>query len=65
MRKDKGFVAYFRRRLPTLSERCIELELDVYKEAIRIEFMHAQTIYEFFTGIPLRAVYRRWGNPNG
>jgi len=64
--KLPGFVAYFRRRLPTEAERCIELESNLYRD-IAINELRTWNIHMFYwTGTEgTRTGPRQWGNPNG
>jgi hypothetical protein len=62
MKKEKGFTAYYRRRLPTLQERVSEVCLEAYKHSVAKECYDTSTLYYYFKGIDLPTpVYHYWG----
>lgn len=57
----KGFVAYYRRRLPTLYERIVEIGNEKVGEDIVRLFNNSLRFAAYFQGEEYRPVYRKWG----
>jgi hypothetical protein len=62
MKKEKGFIAHYRRRLPTAWEKIEELTIAGFGQAVVAEIKHSMCLYDYFKGIEHRQVLpRRWG----
>ena len=67
MQKTKGFVAFYKRRLPTISEQVNELVLDYMGDVSSKEIRASMSLYYYFKGITrphYRVLPRQWGIPS-
>ena len=64
--REKGFVAYYRRRLLTPMENVDKSCLEVFGAAIVKDMLFSRRAYEYFRGYThYQALPRQWGHPSG
>lgn len=66
MRKEKGFVAYYRRRPLTLTEKANIVSIQAFGGEIVKEMLRSRHLYEHFRGYThYQVLPRQWGHPSG
>ena len=67
VRREKGFIAYYRRRPLTMGEKLNKICLEGFAKAVVEDLYASNRAYEYFRGVytHYQSLPRQWGHPSG